>query len=130
MHLRSKIFIMNVIKSLEGPPMKLMITDAALEKIKLLNTKQQKYLLLFYDNTGCDCSVSGIPTIRFTDNKKEKDIDVSCAEFDVIVDSFHEMFFEAEVKLDLIGNGFRLSSPAGMLNPIISTEVLKKEVLA
>lgn len=113
---------------MEGSPMNLTITEVALEKLKVLNSENQKYLLLLYDNDGCDCSVSGIPTIRFTDKKKEKDRDVTCSEYDVIVDSFHEMFFELQVKLDFIGNGFRLSSPAGMLNPIISMQTVIKEV--
>ncbi|WP_157967313.1 MULTISPECIES: iron-sulfur cluster biosynthesis family protein [Paraliobacillus] len=110
--------------------MNLTITEIAVEKLKALNTHNQNYLVLLYDNDGCDCSVSGIPTIRFSNNRKEKDNDVTCTEFDVIVDSFHEMFFESEVKLDFIGNVFRLSSPAGMLNPVISRKTVIKEVLA
>ncbi|GGM22311.1 hypothetical protein GCM10011351_05250 [Paraliobacillus quinghaiensis] len=108
--------------------MKLTITDVALEKLQYLNHDDKKYIVLFYDTDDCGCGVNGLPTIRFTDTMKETDKTVESEAFDVIVDKQQAVFFAPDMKLDFTANAFRLSSPEGILNPIISDQAVQSGV--
>ena len=104
--------------------MKLTITEVALEKLKKLNQDKKQYIALFYDTDDCGCGVNGLPTIRFTNIMKDTDKIVESEAFDVIVDKQQAIFFAPDMKLDFTANAFRLSSPEGILNPIISDQAV------
>ncbi|MCP3032641.1 iron-sulfur cluster biosynthesis family protein [Halobacillus sp. A1] len=110
--------------------MKLNITDAAHEQLKLLQIEEYSYLRLYYDTEGMGCGVNGLPTIRLTNNYYDKtDERVENEQYSVIIDHQQATFFRKEMKLDFIKNTFRLSSPEGVLNPIIPTVSVKKEAV-
>ncbi|WP_079708573.1 iron-sulfur cluster biosynthesis family protein [Paraliobacillus ryukyuensis] len=110
--------------------MKLMITKQAKNKLSMLNDQNQPYLRLFYDTDDCGCGVNGLPTIRFANHKEELDKEVDCASFDVIVNRQQAIFFAASLTLSYETTGFRLSSPEGILNPIISEQSVQEVVEA
>ncbi|MFD2925884.1 iron-sulfur cluster biosynthesis family protein [Halobacillus naozhouensis] len=110
--------------------MKLTITNAANEQLNLLQDENHSFLRLFYDTEGLGCGVNGQPTIRLTDTMfKDSDKAVENEKFNVIIDRQQSTFFKPEMKLDFTSKGFfRLSSPEGVLNPIIPTGTIKNEV--
>ncbi|WP_173916230.1 iron-sulfur cluster biosynthesis family protein [Halobacillus sp. Marseille-Q1614] len=109
--------------------MKLTITDEALEQLNQVKTDEHEALRLYYDTDGMGCGVNGQPTIRFTDKVREqKDKHVENDQFKVVVDKQQATFFRREMKLDLIKGTFRLSSPEGVLTPIIPVSSVTKEV--
>lgn len=109
--------------------MKLTITSEANNKLNELEESKDSYLLLHYDTEGRGCGVSGLPTIRFVTTKGERCKAVENDEFTVIIRGQQATFFEEEMKLDFVKNAFRLSSPQGMLNPIISqADLIKGDV--
>lgn len=110
-------------------PMELIITQSAENKIKELNTSEQEYLWLFYDTDDCGCGVSGMPTVRLTDQTNDYFKFVDNKSFQVIIHKQQATFFAEQMKLDYLGNSFRLSGPEGVLNPIIpESDLLKGEV--
>ncbi|GGF08737.1 hypothetical protein GCM10010954_04040 [Halobacillus andaensis] len=109
--------------------MKLTITEAAWEQLNLLMDECHTTLRLYYDTEGLGCGVNGQPTIRLVDtNKREADQEVENEHLPVIIDHQQAIFFRKEMKLDLVKGTFRLSSPEGILNPIIPTGTVKNEV--
>ncbi|ENH97400.1 hypothetical protein J416_05278 [Gracilibacillus halophilus YIM-C55.5] len=99
--------------------MQLTITDAALQKIYDIQNGRDAYLSLYYDTDGCGCGVNGMPMIGFKREKDDMDKDVDCEQFKVLVHKQEATFFEKNVKLDYNGQTFRLTSPEGVLNPLI-----------
>ncbi|WP_138416824.1 iron-sulfur cluster biosynthesis family protein [Aquibacillus sediminis] len=106
--------------------MQLEITANALEKMEQMNSSDYEYLMLYYDTDDCGCGVNGVPTIRLTNKKEDSFIDVDSDDFQVIIHHQQAVFFAKQMKLDLIGGRFRLSSPEGILNPIIPANDLVK----
>ncbi|MFG6148617.1 iron-sulfur cluster biosynthesis family protein [Halobacillus sp. B23F22_1] len=109
--------------------MRLMITESALKQLNLLMDESHTTLRLYYDTEGLGCGVNGQPTIRLVNtNKREAHREVKNEHIPVIIDHQQGVFFRNEMKLDLVKGTFRLSSPEGILNPIIPTGTVKKEV--
>ncbi|UOQ42635.1 iron-sulfur cluster biosynthesis family protein [Halobacillus salinarum] len=106
--------------------MKLSITDEAASQLKRLSGEQQPMIRLFYDTEGCGCGVNGLPTIRLDQKKRETDKTVDNQWFSVVIDDQQAIFFKPEMKLDFLKGSFRLSSPEGILNPIISSKDVKE----
>ncbi|MFZ0368302.1 MAG: iron-sulfur cluster biosynthesis family protein [Halobacillus sp.] len=106
--------------------MKLRITDEAKKKLEDMKDPSRPIIRLYYDTEGCGCGVNGLPTIRFTDQILKTDNLVVNAEYKVIIDNQQATFFKPDMKLDFIKNSFRLSSPDGILNPIISPKDVKE----
>ncbi|WP_156290863.1 iron-sulfur cluster biosynthesis family protein [Oceanobacillus salinisoli] len=99
--------------------MKLMITPEANRKLKELNVEENKYLLLWYDRDDCGCGVNGLPTIRFTNEKKDFHQEVNNQSFPTLIPEQQAVFFNNDLKLDIHLGSFRLTSPNEMLNPFI-----------
>ncbi|WP_163526296.1 iron-sulfur cluster biosynthesis family protein [Halobacillus ihumii] len=110
--------------------MKLTITHAANEQLNQLQEENHSFLRLFYDTDGLGCGANGQPTVRLTDTMyKDTDKTIENENFKVIIDRQQATFFKADMKLDFTSKGFfRLSSPEGILNPIIPTGTIKNEV--
>ncbi|WP_181350013.1 iron-sulfur cluster biosynthesis family protein [Thalassobacillus sp. CUG 92003] len=108
--------------------MKLNITGRAEATLRQLAPPEDALLRLDYDSEGCGCGVNGVPVVRWTRRTDEWDEPVDNPLFDVIVHRQEAVFFQPEMKLDFINNAFRLSSPQGILNPIISPQTVVKEV--
>lgn len=100
--------------------MKLSVTPEAATQLQSLKNQTCHYLLLWYDTDGCGCGVNGLPTIRYTNSKKDNYIEVENADFPTLIHEQQAIFFADDLKLDLINGTFRLSSPEGVLNPFIS----------
>ncbi|MFC7060531.1 iron-sulfur cluster biosynthesis family protein [Halobacillus seohaensis] len=110
--------------------MNLTITAVAHEQLQQLQANNYQALRLFYDTEDMGCGVNGLPTIRLTNLiYKDTDREVENEEYHVIIDHQQATFFKKEMKLDFIKGTFRLSSPEGILNPVIPTVSVKKEVL-
>ncbi|UOR12387.1 iron-sulfur cluster biosynthesis family protein [Halobacillus amylolyticus] len=108
--------------------MKLVITNIAKEQLEQLR-EGQSFLRLFYDTEGLGCGVNGQPTIRLTDRMfEDTDNTVENEDYQVIIDCQQTTFFKPDMKLDFVKGSFRLSSPNGVLNPIIPTGTIKNEV--
>ncbi|MFD1018575.1 iron-sulfur cluster biosynthesis family protein [Thalassobacillus hwangdonensis] len=108
--------------------MKLTITEEAKAVLEQLKGGQHGYLKLFYDTDGCGCGVNGVPTVRWAADRTEWDDEVENADYQVLVHRQQAVFFDDQLKLDLVRGAFRLSSPQGILNPVIpSSEVMKGE---
>ncbi|MCT2537459.1 iron-sulfur cluster biosynthesis family protein [Aquibacillus koreensis] len=108
--------------------MKLTITNKALEKVREISDVKDKYIWLYYDTDDCGCGVNGLPTIRLTETTGEAFESVENQEFHVIVHKQQAVFFAENITLDYVGNTFRLTSPEGILNPIIPVQDLIKGV--
>ncbi|WP_082233923.1 iron-sulfur cluster biosynthesis family protein [Halobacillus massiliensis] len=109
--------------------MKLTITEDALKELKQVKTSNHTALRLYYDTAGMGCGVNGQPTIRFTDLvREEKDETVENEDFHVIIDKQQAVFFQKDMKLAFTKGTFRLSSPEGILTPIIPVASVTKEV--
>ncbi|MFC2948245.1 iron-sulfur cluster biosynthesis family protein [Virgibacillus sediminis] len=104
--------------------MELTITPEAASSLKQLNRNGENYLKLWYDTDGCGCAVNGLPSIRFTNEKSSRSMDVESNGYPVIIDQDQAVFFEENMKLDVRNGSFRLSSPEGVLNPFISQQQL------
>ncbi|PAV29563.1 hypothetical protein CIL05_11915 [Virgibacillus profundi] len=102
--------------------MHLTITPEAKVLLDRLNTDNNHYLVLWYDTEGCGCGVNGIPTIRFTNEKDPLDIKVENEVYPILIHKQQATFFAEDMKLDVKGEMFRLSSPEGILNPFISAQ--------
>lgn len=100
--------------------MQLTITDEAKSALNKISDPSKPYLKLHFDTTDCMCSIDGTPTIRFVEQKEENDLIVESEDFQVLVSENDQMYFEKEVTLEHLDHSFRLNSPAGMINPIIS----------
>jgi uncharacterized protein YqkB len=107
--------------------MQLTITPKATQEIKEIKQSNHQYLLLFYDIEGCGCGVNGVITLRLTETKGDTHVTIMNEAFKVIVAKQQMIFLEKKMKLDYVNHAFRLSSPQGILNPIISQAELLKE---
>ncbi|MFP7253207.1 iron-sulfur cluster biosynthesis family protein [Terribacillus goriensis] len=99
--------------------MKLTITDTAWEKVQALREEAHRYLVLYFDTVGVGCKSNGIPTVRFAEKPRSRDIEVESETMPALVDKQQEVYFAEEVKLDFSNNVFRLSSKEGFLNALI-----------
>ncbi|MBM7569753.1 iron-sulfur cluster biosynthesis family protein [Aquibacillus albus] len=106
--------------------MELSITAQAKEIINQWKEPHHHYLLLHYDTDDCGCGVSGLPTIRLVEKIDNTYYSVENDDFNVMIHHQQSIFFADKIKLHYKGNGFRLSSPEGILNPIISAHDLVK----
>ncbi|MFQ3542898.1 iron-sulfur cluster biosynthesis family protein [Halobacillus rhizosphaerae] len=106
--------------------MKLTITHQAEEELQRIKDPAKPLLRLFYDTEGCGCGVNGLPSIRQESERRETDLEVQSTSFSTIIDNQQAIFFKNEMKLDFVKGSFRLSSPEGMLNPIISIKDVKE----
>ncbi|ELK44898.1 iron-sulfur cluster biosynthesis family protein [Halobacillus sp. ACCC02827] len=105
--------------------MKLRITDEAMEQLKRMEETERPIIRLFYDTEGCGCGVNGLPMIRFDDKRYDTDKEVENEAYPVVIDDQQSVFFKQEMKLDFAKGTFRLSSPDGILNPIIPIKTVK-----
>ncbi|MCA0970183.1 iron-sulfur cluster biosynthesis family protein [Halobacillus litoralis] len=99
--------------------MKLVLTEEAKQQLTYMKEEERPLIRLFYDTEGCGCGVNGLPTIRLDYEKRDTDENVENEDFHVIIDQQQAVFFRKEMKLDFKKGLFRLSSPEGVLNPII-----------
>lgn len=106
--------------------MKLRITDEAKQQLEQMKDPERPMLRLFYDTEGCGCGVNGLPTVRLESERRNTDRAVENTDYSVVIDDQQATFFKPDMKLDFVKNSFRLSSPDGILNPIISTKDVKE----
>ncbi|KHE72183.1 iron-sulfur cluster biosynthesis family protein [Halobacillus sp. BBL2006] len=106
--------------------MKLYITEEAREQLEKLKDPDRPLIRLFYDTEGCGCGVNGLPTIRLDSERRDTDREVDNDTYEVIIDDQQATFFKPKMKLDFKKGSFRLSSPDGILNPIISTKDVRE----
>lgn len=99
--------------------MELVVTKEAIEKLNKLNQENNDYLLLWYDRDQCGCGVNGLPTIRFTNEKKDYYKEVQNSTMRTFITEQQAVFFNNELKLDYQNGCFRLTSPEQVLNPFI-----------
>ncbi|MBM7542465.1 iron-sulfur cluster biosynthesis family protein [Amphibacillus cookii] len=107
--------------------MKLIIDSQATARLKSYQTEAKPYLLLYFDSSGCQCTVTGTPTLRFTAKVEKSYHIVEQANFCVYISDFDQMFFEDVVELKDLAYGFKLTSPSGLLNPMIPNQHLLNE---
>ncbi|MBU5594282.1 iron-sulfur cluster biosynthesis family protein [Amphibacillus sp. MSJ-3] len=108
--------------------MKLLMDHKTVAKLKTFQPVDKPYLLLKFDSSGTACTVTGTPTIEFTDQIDPDYHSVDQTDFDVYINKFDYMFFEQVIELEDIGNGFKMTSPSGLLNPIIPNNQLNKNL--
>lgn len=106
--------------------MKLRITDEAKQRLEQMKDPDRPIIRLFYDTEGCGCGVNGLPTIRLENKERDTDQKVDNEDYPVIIDQQQAIFFKKDMKLDFAKGTFRLSSPDGILNPIISIKDVKE----
>ncbi|MYL19681.1 iron-sulfur cluster biosynthesis family protein [Halobacillus litoralis] len=106
--------------------MKLRITDEAKQQLEQIQEAGRPILRLFYDTEGCGCGVNGLPTIRLEHEERTTDERVENEDYPVIIDNQQAIFFKKDMKLDFVRGTFRLSSPDGILNPIIPIKDVKE----
>ncbi|MCA0982842.1 iron-sulfur cluster biosynthesis family protein [Halobacillus yeomjeoni] len=106
--------------------MKLRMTDKAKQQLEQMKDPNRPMIRLFYDTEGCGCGVNGLPTIRLESERRATDEEVENEDYPVVIDHQQATFFKPDMKLDFVKNSFRLSSPDGILNPIISTKDVKE----
>ncbi|RWZ60162.1 iron-sulfur cluster biosynthesis family protein [Halobacillus fulvus] len=106
--------------------MKLTITETAKEQLQHIEEAERPFIRLFYDTDDCGCGVNGLPTVRLESEQRETDEVVDNDEYQVIIDHQQAIFFRQDMKLDFRKGTFRLSSPNGVLNPVISTKDIKE----
>lgn len=106
--------------------MKLTMTEDAKSQVQYMQDEQRPLLRLFYDTEGCGCGVNGLPTVRLESEQRETDQLVDNEDFTVVIDNQQAVFFRKEMKLDFKKGLFRLSSPEGVLNPIIPIKDVKE----
>ena len=106
--------------------MKLTMTENAKAQVQYMQDEQRPLLRLFYDTEGCGCGVNGLPTVRLEREQRETDQLVDNEDFTVVIDNQQAVFFRKEMKLDFKKGLFRLSSPEGVLNPIIPIKDVKE----
>ncbi|SFJ24396.1 Uncharacterized protein YqkB [Halobacillus dabanensis] len=106
--------------------MKLRITNEAKQQLEKIQDPERPLIRLFYDTEGCGCGVNGLPTIRLEKEERDTDRTVENDDYSVIIDQQQAIFFKKEMKLDFIKGTFRLSSPDGILNPIIPIKDVKE----
>ncbi|QAS54299.1 iron-sulfur cluster biosynthesis family protein [Halobacillus litoralis] len=106
--------------------MKLRITEEAKDQLEQIRDQERPLIRLFYDTEGCGCGVNGLPTIRLEKKEYETDEKVDNGDYAVIIDQQQAIFFKKDMKLDCVKGSFRLSSPDGILNPIISIKDVKE----
>ncbi|MGP4063197.1 iron-sulfur cluster biosynthesis family protein [Halobacillus litoralis] len=106
--------------------MKLRITEEAKDQLEQIRDQERPLIRLFYDTEGCGCGVNGLPTIRLEKKEYETDEKVDNGDYAVIIDQQQAIFFKKDMKLDFVKGSFRLSSPDGILNPIISIKDVKE----
>ncbi|WP_079479817.1 iron-sulfur cluster biosynthesis family protein [Halobacillus salinus] len=99
--------------------MKLILTEEAKNQLMYMKEEERPLIRLFYDTEGCGCGVNGLPTIRLESEERSTDERVENGDFTVVIDQQQAVFFKKEMKLDFKKGLFRLSSPEGVLNPII-----------
>ncbi|MFC0523052.1 iron-sulfur cluster biosynthesis family protein [Pontibacillus salicampi] len=106
--------------------MKLHITEEAKDQMRRLQPEGKTSLRLFYDIDGCGCGVNGMPIIYFTNEAQTKyDEQVENEDYLIFIDNQQKTFFEPEMTLAWNGKLFQLKSRKGLLNPSISSRVLK-----
>ncbi|WP_067836706.1 iron-sulfur cluster biosynthesis family protein [Amphibacillus sediminis] len=110
--------------------MKLKMNDQAIARLKKYLADPDLYLLLIFDMSGCQCGMNGTPTIKLTRDKLLTDQTVEQDYFRVIINKNDIVFFEQEMTLKDLGHGFQLTSPAGILNPIIPNRHFEQGLLA
>lgn len=106
--------------------MKLRITEEAKQQLEKIQDSERPLIRLFYDTEGCGCGVNGLPTIRLEKEERDTDRKVENEDYSVIIDNQQATFFKKDMKLDFIKGTFRLSSPDGILNPIIPIKDVKE----
>ncbi|WP_394217773.1 iron-sulfur cluster biosynthesis family protein [Halobacillus trueperi] len=106
--------------------MKLRITEEAKQQLEQIQDPERPLIRLFYDTEGCGCGVNGLPTIRLEKEERPTDLKVENDDYSVIIDDQQATFFKKEMKLDFMRGTFRLSSPDGILNPIIPIKDVKE----
>lgn len=98
--------------------MQLTVTSAALERLDQLKDDDD-FLLLWFDTEGLGCTMNGMPTIRLTSEKKPNYLPLESGDVEAYVVEEKAVFFAKKMKLDVQAEGFRLSSPEGILNAFI-----------
>lgn len=98
--------------------MQLTVTGEASEKLNQLKGKDD-FLLLWFDTEGLGCTMNGMPTIRLTSEKKPNYLPLESSDVEAYVVEEKAVFFAEKMKLDVQADGFRLSSPEGILNAFI-----------
>ncbi|CDQ17849.1 Uncharacterized protein YqkB [Halobacillus karajensis] len=106
--------------------MELRITAEAKQQLEQIQDPGRPLIRLFYDTEGCGCGVNGLPTIRLDKEELSTDRRVENDVYHVIIDSQQAIFFKKDMKLDFVKGTFRLSSPDGILNPIIPIKDVKE----
>lgn len=98
--------------------MKLELTSEAKEVLQR-QYEEGKKLYLYYDADGV-CGVNGFPSVRWVDELPDNAITVENSIFPTYINKEQTIFFHEELKLDVRGSLFRLSSKEGMLNPSLT----------
>lgn len=65
-----------------------------------LGTDRPGMFKLAYDNEGCGCSVSGVPTLWIVDKPEPGDFEVDGHPLTLWMDRKHEVFFEERMTVD------------------------------
>lgn len=71
--------------------------EAAMQK---LGTDRPGLMKLAYDNEGCGCAVSGVPTLWIIEKPEPGDFEVDGHPFPLWMDRKHEVFFEERMTVD------------------------------
>ncbi|MGG1396921.1 iron-sulfur cluster biosynthesis family protein [Bacillus salipaludis] len=98
--------------------MKIEITLAAAEKIKMRTEGRTGYLKLKYDTDGCGCAVNGVTVLWFVPELDDNDIQIESNDVPVYIEKAKAVFFDEQMKIDFstVSNCFQLKSPQQILN--------------
>ncbi|WP_159883369.1 iron-sulfur cluster biosynthesis family protein [Paenibacillus puerhi] len=99
-------------------------TQAAAAIDQRLEAGQAAILKLVYDNEGCGCAVSGVPTLWIESAPQPNDFQVEATglQHAVWVDKKHEIYFEERMTVDYKNEGraFVLKSSGQIYNAYMS----------
>ncbi|MFD2612120.1 iron-sulfur cluster biosynthesis family protein [Paenibacillus gansuensis] len=102
--------------------MHITYTDAAAGQIKSLMNIDTDELKLVFDNEGCGCTLSGVPTLWIVDSSETDDLKAEGEPFTTKYRKRDEVFFEDKMKIDYNPQrmAFSLSSSGQIYNAMMS----------
>lgn len=99
--------------------MKIIWEEASIRKIKELIGDKEGYLKFIYDTEDCGCD-DGVSTLWYIKEPEGDEAEVETNGGPLLIDKDKLIYLEEEMRISYEEDGrntFRLTSPAGIINP-------------